>query len=303
MVIAEATAGNRMTIAFAFSIFSLNMANTMATALDFLATKPERVLHRLLLALIFFSVGSLSFSISSTVFSSFLEHLADGTYTWLHLLPMLMGVTIGALLIWLLMMVEERLHAKELAKAAQGEDVQMNEDVLGPMRLSLEREENHLELARQAYYESDEYKEKVIAYYVDRVARIKQLIASLESVNSLRESLHLPITQDAREVVEDSIYDQLGHMEEKYLLAPQKGPKQVGWSVVLKSFGLFFGFVFWFGLVLVCFCFPPSFPHMRLCSLLGISPSSCYSSVDDYDWSCFLGCFVDVCVYSSFCVS
>jgi hypothetical protein len=128
MIIADATASGRMTLAFAFSIFSLNMANTMATALDFLATKPEKVLHRLLLTMIFFSVGSLSFSISSTVFSSFLDHLASGLYTWLNLIPMLGGVVVGALLIWVLMVIEERIHARQLANLpSKDEDVAIEE--------------------------------------------------------------------------------------------------------------------------------------------------------------------------------
>ena len=101
LIIADATAAGNMNLAFALSIFSLNMANTMATALDFLATKPEKTLHRLLLAMIFFSVGSLSFSISSTVFSSFLDHLeSDPEFSWINLVPMMGGVFIGALLIW-----------------------------------------------------------------------------------------------------------------------------------------------------------------------------------------------------------
>lgn len=162
-----------MSLAFAMSIFSLNCANTMATSLDFLATKPEKLLHRMLLAGIFFSVGSLSFSISSTVFSSFLSNLSNKNYSWLHLVPLLFGVAVGGLLIWLLMMVEDRLHARELAKAANGQDVAGVEDVLGPMRLSLEREEHHLASARDSVHEVPEYREKVVAYYEDRVKKIR----------------------------------------------------------------------------------------------------------------------------------
>ncbi len=260
MIIADATASGRMTLAFAFSIFSLNCANTMATALDFLATKPEKVLHRLLLAMIFFSVGSLSFSISSTVFSSFLENLKEGIYTWLNLIPMLFGVLIGALLIWLLMLVEERLHAKSLAQAG-GEEVVMTEDVLGPMRLSLEREEHHLQTALQSEYESEEYRKKVVAYYEDRVSKIKALIASLESVNSLRESLSLPITQDAREVVEDSIYDQLGTMEQTYLLAPRAAQGESLNRRAMRLLAIMIGLVMW--AVLLTFSFTPLFSYLE----------------------------------------
>ncbi len=259
MIIADATASGRMTLAFAFSIFSLNMANTMATALDFLATKPEKVLHRLLLTMIFFSVGSLSFSISSTVFSSFLEHLASEQYTWLNMIPMMFGVLIGALLIWLLMYVEERLHHKALAEPV-GAQAEQAEDVLAPMRLSLEREEHHLQTARMSEYESEEYRQKVVAYYEDRVAKIKALIASLESVNSLRDALALPITQDAREVVEDSIYDQLGKMEHTYLLA-QRAPQ--GESLnrrALRLLAIMIVLVMW--AVLLTFSFTPLFAYL-----------------------------------------
>jgi hypothetical protein len=260
MIIADATASGRMTLAFAFSIFSLNMANTMATALDFLATKPEKILHRLLLTMIFFSVGSLSFSISSTVFSSFLEHLAEGTYTWINMIPMMFGVVIGALLIWLLMFVEERLHRKALATEPVGAQAEQAEDVLAPMRLSLEREEHHLQTARQSEYESEDYRKKVVEYYEDRVAKIKALIASLESVNSLRDSLALPITQDAREVVEDSIYDQLGKMEHTYLLA-QRAPQ--GESLnrrALRLLAIMTVLVLW--AVLLTFSFTPLFAYL-----------------------------------------
>jgi hypothetical protein len=260
MIIADATASGRMTLAFAFSIFSLNMANTMATALDFLATKPEKILHRLLLTMIFFSVGSLSFSISSTVFSSFLEHLAEGTYTWLNMIPMMFGVIIGALLIWLLMFVEERLHRKAMATEPVGAQAEQAEDVLAPMRLSLEREEHHLQTARMSEYESEDYRKKVVEYYEDRVAKIKALIASLESVNSLRDSLALPITQDAREVVEDSIYDQLGKMEHTYLLA-QRAPQ--GESLnrrALRLLAIMVVLVLW--AVLLTFSFTPLFAYL-----------------------------------------
>jgi hypothetical protein len=81
-----------------------------------------------------------------------------------------------------------------------GEDVVMNEDVLGPMRMSLEREEYHLNIAQSSQHENEEYHAQVVDYYIDRVVKIKALIASLESVQSLRESLALPITEDAREV-------------------------------------------------------------------------------------------------------
>lgn len=93
----------------------------------------------------------------------------------------------------------------------------------GPMRLSLEREEHHLDSARHSTHEQQEYKDKVVAYYEERVKRIRELISSLESAQSLRESLQLPITQDAKDVVEDSLYDQLGMMEHTYLLAPRGG--------------------------------------------------------------------------------
>lgn len=184
--------------------------------MDFLATKPEKILHRLLLAMIFFSVGSLSFSISSTVFASFLTNLAEGNYSWLHLVPLLTGVVVGAALIWLLMMVEDRLHARELAKAAGGEDVSGIEDVLGPMRLSLEREEQHLEAARNSMHDEvrrrrrrrravfpvwrsakfvkKTYHDQVVKHYEDRVQKIRELISSLESVQSLRQSLQVRLS-------------------------------------------------------------------------------------------------------------
>merc|ERR1712093_346591 len=76
-------------------------------------------------------------------------------------------------------------------------------------------------MALQAEYDSTEYAEQVKQYYEERVAKIRALIGSLESASSLRDSLALPITEDARDVVEDSIYDQLGMLEHTYLLAPR----------------------------------------------------------------------------------
>lgn len=263
MIIADATASHRMTLAFAFSIFSLNMANTMATALDFLATKPEKLLHRLLLAMIFFAVGSLSFSISSTVFSSFLEHLAnDPDFTWIQLVPLLGGVLLGAMLIWLLMFIEERLHHKALIDSKASSAVApAAEDVLGPMRLSLEREEMHLKVARMSEYDSAEYAAKVVEYYADRVAKIRALIASLESASSLRDSLALPITQDAQEVVEDSIYDELGRLEHTYLLAPRAAQGESLNRRAIRLLSIMLCLVAW--AVLLTFSFTPLFSYLE----------------------------------------
>lgn len=244
MVIAEATAEGRMSIVFAFSIFTLNLANTMATALDFLATHPEKKLHRVLVCLIFFSVGSLSYSISSTVFSSFLTNLAEGIYTFWHLFPMLLGVVLGALLIYGLLYLEERTHRKALDTASSQGNVQDaavardQEDVLEPIRLSLEREKLHLEAAMDADYDNQEYRETVIKHYSERVTKIKDLIASFESAHTLQGALKLPITQDAADVVEDSLRGELGAMEHTYLLQPKRGRNNSGESLNRRALNL-----------------------------------------------------------------
>ena len=135
------------------------------------------------------------------------------------------------------------------------------EDVLGPMRLSLEREEHHFRMARKSTYDNQEYAAQVIKYYEDRVQKIKTLIASLESVASLRESLALPITEDAHEVVEDSIYDQLGMMEHTYLLAPRAAQGESLNRRAVRLLIIMLCLVCW--AVLLTFSFTPLFAFLE----------------------------------------
>jgi hypothetical protein len=218
LVIAGATADGRMTVSFAVSIFSLNVVNTLATSIDILVTKPERFLHRLLVILIFFSVGSLFFSISSTVFESFLEHVHHHDANYLLLLPVFVGVATGVSLVWGILVVQQKCMGSE----QQTEPV--ISDSLISMREALARERQLLVVAvasveqqqqqsePDALYAPMDHALQTVAYYKERVEKLETLVDHVETIGRLSDSMQLPITDDARDVIEDALIDQLSGM-------------------------------------------------------------------------------------------
>jgi hypothetical protein len=114
-MIAQSTVNRNISWSFVLSILSLNIVNTSASAIDFLATKNSNMLHKILFALLFFSVGMLSFSISVDVYGKFVEEFKHDQNVG-HIALLVFGTMTGYLLIILLMNLEMRLHqAKEHA--------------------------------------------------------------------------------------------------------------------------------------------------------------------------------------------
>eukprot|EP01094_Clydonella_sp_ATCC50884_P003244 TRINITY_DN124_c0_g1_i4.p1 TRINITY_DN124_c0_g1~~TRINITY_DN124_c0_g1_i4.p1 ORF type:complete len:248 (-),score=81.51 TRINITY_DN124_c0_g1_i4:1037-1780(-) len=104
-VIAESVAAGSVSWSFVLSIFFLNTANSLATSLDIMATRSTPSIHRLLYMAIFMSIGMLSYSISTTVYANF----AKLHSLWLSI-AMLLGTLLGAVLILLLMKLEDVVH-------------------------------------------------------------------------------------------------------------------------------------------------------------------------------------------------
>jgi len=108
MVIAGAAQDGKITIQFATSIFLLNLVNTLATALDYLSTRPEKFFHRIMVVMIFFSVGSLFFSVSSTIFNGFLDTVRVHNADYLLLFPIFSGMICGMCLVGVMLLVEHK---------------------------------------------------------------------------------------------------------------------------------------------------------------------------------------------------
>ena len=223
MVIAGATADGRMTVSFAVSVFSLNVVNTLATSIDLLATRPERFLHRLLVILIFFSVGSLFFSISSTVFESFLEHLHHHDANYLLLFPIFGGIAAGVLLVWGILVVQQKCLGGQRAHSDDNNNHDLEPVISDPliaMQSALAREQQLLAVAvasaetpvTTVMYAPADHRQQTIAYYKERVEKLEKLVDHVETVGRLSDSMQLPITDDARDVIEDALLDQLSGM-------------------------------------------------------------------------------------------
>eukprot|EP01102_Stenamoeba_stenopodia_P009714 TRINITY_DN2875_c0_g1_i2.p1 TRINITY_DN2875_c0_g1~~TRINITY_DN2875_c0_g1_i2.p1 ORF type:complete len:589 (+),score=155.59 TRINITY_DN2875_c0_g1_i2:347-2113(+) len=111
-VIAQSTVNKTIGWSFVLSILSLNIVNTSASAIDFLATSNSKKLHRFLFALLFFSVGMLVYSISADVYGKFAELFKSDERTGAHMACLLLGTFVGYTLIIMLMRLEHKLHAE-----------------------------------------------------------------------------------------------------------------------------------------------------------------------------------------------
>jgi len=110
-VLADATANGSMTWSFVISIFSLNLANTLASAIDIQATRTSHTLHRILFVSIFVAVGMLSYTIPMQVYAAFANMWDEDEKGWEELLSLIGGTLTGATLIILLLFLDSKAHA------------------------------------------------------------------------------------------------------------------------------------------------------------------------------------------------
>jgi len=131
-VIAQSTVNQTIGWSFVLSILSLNIVNTTASAIDFLATSNSKKLHRFLFALLFFSVGMLVYSISADVYGKFAELFKSDERTGAHMVCLLLGTFVGYSLIIMLMRLEHKLHAE-----SEGEDDETLLEILNQIHQQL----------------------------------------------------------------------------------------------------------------------------------------------------------------------
>eukprot|EP01101_Sappina_pedata_P012291 TRINITY_DN8416_c0_g1_i1.p1 TRINITY_DN8416_c0_g1~~TRINITY_DN8416_c0_g1_i1.p1 ORF type:complete len:710 (-),score=339.00 TRINITY_DN8416_c0_g1_i1:25-2154(-) len=112
-VIAQSTITGAIGWSFVISITLLNVVNTSASAVDFLATKNNRRIHQFLFALLFFSVGMLVYSISVDVYGHFAHMFLEDQRDVRHIFCLLGGTFVGFSLIIILMRVEHHIHSQE----------------------------------------------------------------------------------------------------------------------------------------------------------------------------------------------
>jgi len=116
-VIAQSAINRTIGWSFVISILMLNIVNTCASSIDFLATSDNKILHRVLFALLFFSVGMLCYSISTDVYGKFAELFTLEERHIGHMMSLMAGTLVGFSLIILLMKFEGKMH-----RSAEGEN-------------------------------------------------------------------------------------------------------------------------------------------------------------------------------------
>eukprot|EP01103_Thecamoeba_quadrilineata_P000730 TRINITY_DN10643_c0_g1_i1.p1 TRINITY_DN10643_c0_g1~~TRINITY_DN10643_c0_g1_i1.p1 ORF type:complete len:533 (-),score=88.91 TRINITY_DN10643_c0_g1_i1:64-1662(-) len=115
-VIAQSTINRTIGWSFVISILSLNLVNTSASAVDFLATSNSKKLHRFLFALLFFSVGMLCYSISADVYGKFAELFKTDERGAGDMACLMFGTFVGFSLIIFLMRLEHKIHSQQNEK-------------------------------------------------------------------------------------------------------------------------------------------------------------------------------------------
>lgn len=105
-----------MNISFGLSLTFLNIANTLASSMDFLATAENYKIHRFVYTALYFSVGMLAYTIPVQVYSTYVLHYQEGERNLFHGLVMLIATLTGAGLIVMLMNFEKAILGEEKAK-------------------------------------------------------------------------------------------------------------------------------------------------------------------------------------------
>jgi hypothetical protein len=112
-VLAQSTITGSIGWSFVISILMLNIVNTSASCVDFLATSDSKYFHRFLFLLLFFCVGMLSYSISTDVYGRFAELFKEHDRDKNHLLVLVLGTLVGFSLIILIMKLEHKIREKK----------------------------------------------------------------------------------------------------------------------------------------------------------------------------------------------
>lgn len=271
MVVAGATADGRMTVAFALSVFMLNAVNTMATAIDFLAVRPERSVHRLLLVFIFFSVGSLFLSVSESVFDGFIESVQTRRgVNYLLLLPIFGGILCGVLVVWIVLYAQTKWLKGDNASA-----VGAVSDSIVLVKQSIGKEQEVVdELAEMSCAEDSndfnvEQRQQVIGLHqkrLDRLRKLERLQEALEVMNEVSVSSKLPITDDTQSVMDDAIVNEISTMNSngRHLLSAESIVTPGGESLTKRALRLLLVYCFisaW--TIFLVFVLTPLFAYMH----------------------------------------
>lgn len=210
MVVAGATADGRMSVAFALSVFLLNSVNTMATAFDFLAVRPERSLHRLLVVLVFFSVGSLFLSVSEAVFENFLETARAQSANYLLLVPIMGGVACGVGAVWATLYLQTQWKKRQ-ARAGNSDFDPPIHDSITMVRQAIGQKTDLLDQVRSSPVSPQERRPSE-EHYESQVRNLEVLLEALTKMDDVSTSMDLSATDDARDVVAESIMDEVTRM-------------------------------------------------------------------------------------------
>lgn len=269
MIVAGATADGRMTVAFALSVFLLNTVNTMATAVDYLAVRPERGVHRLLVVLVFFSVGSLFLSVSEAVFENFLEtiQLHRGDADYLLLLPIFGGIVCGVGVVWGVIYAQTEWSKRGARLGIDSTDGAIADSVV-MVKQSIGREQESIYLL-QGSATTSANQQQVLEYHqgrLEKLAKLEKLKDALQTMNDVSVSAELPITDDTRAIIDDAIIDEISlmHSSGRHLLLENAASVEVEETLNKRAIRLLLVYLFvgtW--TVLLVFLLTPLFAYLH----------------------------------------
>lgn len=196
VLVAAATVRGSMTMALAVSMLLLNAVNSAALALDYLATQPPRTAtHRIMANLVFFSMGAVTFSVSTTVFQG--AHLGEIRPDAVLLACALGGAALGVALTLALVALEHGCAGPD--GSDEDADVAMER-----LYRDLGHTQNLYERVHQ--HASAEGAAQASAMYQERIEALQRSIESLQTARGLaRQTSHLEAVCEARRVLEDQV--------------------------------------------------------------------------------------------------
>lgn len=233
MVISSIVVAGQMTAAFSVSVFMLNLVSALVIALDFLATRPERIMHRLLLILVFFSIGLLFFSVSSTVFDRLVAHVQSD---YMLLFSIFGGMSIGIILVWVVLITEQRIGRR--LEQQQRERV----DPIDTLRDTLA----HETALRHQVKSLDSPRPEIVAVYDKRIADLARSIETVENARRLSNDTNLSVADENCQVIEEAAlisddnnnniqYLNISPLHRRALILTGMMLLIVGWTIVLST--------------------------------------------------------------------